>query len=246
MTQAAHVAPVRPASTVVVLREGGAPFEVLMVKRNDQVAFMAGAYVFPGGRVDEADAGRPEEVEAWGLEGRPPRFADADAERDFAYRRAAARELAEEANVRLAPGDLEPFAHWVTPAIEIRRYDTRFFLARMPEGQVARHDDSETTALAWLTPQDAIARGQQREILLPPPTWTTLRQLSGLGSIDEAFTWARTRPIVCVQPGFIRDETITMLTLPGDPLFPTIPGWEVPEETRFVLEEGNRWLPRKP
>jgi 8-oxo-dGTP pyrophosphatase MutT (NUDIX family) len=56
------------------------------------------------------------------------------------------RELEEEANVRITIDDLQPFAHWVTPEIEIRRYDTRFFLARMPDGQVAKHDDSETTA----------------------------------------------------------------------------------------------------
>ena len=45
-----------------------------------------------------------------------------------------------------------PFAHWVTPEIEIRRYDTRFFLARMPEGQTPKHDEGETTALEWLSP----------------------------------------------------------------------------------------------
>ena len=217
-----------------------------MVRRNDKVAFMAGAYVFPGGRVDEADAGSPEDLAAWVQRGHAPRFDDRDLGREWAYRRAAARELTEEANVRVAPEDLEPLAHWVTPEIEIRRYDTRFFLARMPAGQDARHDESETTALAWLTPAAAIAKCRQHEILLPPPTWTTLRQLERRASIDEAFRWARTRPIVRVQPGFIRDESLTMLTLPGDPLFPTLPGWEVPEETRFVLEEGNRWLPRRP
>ena len=72
-----------------------------------------------------------------------------DAE-EAAYRTAAVRELQEEANVSITVDDLFPFAHWVTPEIETRRYDTRFFLARMPEGQTAKHDDSETTALEWL------------------------------------------------------------------------------------------------
>ena len=93
--------------------------EVLMVKRNDKVAFMAGAYVFPGGRVDEADREEPAD--------QPSRFPDLSPLEDAAYRRAAVRELMEEANVRIEPFHLEPFAHWVTPEIEIRRYDTRFF-----------------------------------------------------------------------------------------------------------------------
>jgi len=66
------------------------------------------------------------------------------------------RELAEEANVCLSVEEVEPVAHWVTPAVEIRRYDTRFFLARMPPDQHARHDESETTALVWLTPAEAL------------------------------------------------------------------------------------------
>ena len=88
-----------------------------------------------------------------------------------------------------------------------------------------------------------IAKFERRELLLPPPTWTTIRQLEKLASIDDVFAWARARKIVRVMPGFIKTAPTTMLTLPGDPLFPTIPDWEVPEETRFVLEEGARWQP---
>lgn len=240
------VAVLRPASTVVVLREAAAGLEVLMVRRSDQVAFMAGAYVFPGGRVDEGDAAGLQGLEAWTLKGGKPRFADLDAASEWAFRRAAARELLEEASVRVAAGSLEPFAHWVTPEIEIRRYDTRFFLTRMPGNQDARHDASETTALQWVTPAGAIEQCLRREILLPPPTWTTLSQLAHRGSVDEALVWARSRTIVRVEPGFIQGDGPAMLTLPGDPLFPTVPGWEVPDETRFVLQEGNRWLPQKP
>lgn len=210
-----------------------------MVRRNDKVAFMAGSYVFPGGRVDEADRPAPGAVLV------PARFPDLSDEDEATYRTAAARELLEEANVRLTPADLEPLAHWVTPQIDTRRFDTRFFLARMPAGQVAKHDGGETTALDWLTPRGAVAKFERRELRLPPPTWTTIRQLEKLTSIDEVFAWARARKIVRVMPGWIKDDTTTMLTLPGDPLFPTIPDWEVPEETRFVLEEGARWQPLK-
>src|SRR6187399_2707535 len=141
----------RPAATVIVLREGD-PFEFLLLRRNDKVAFMAGSYVFPGGRLDPADHPDP------GSALEPPAFADLTAAEEAAYRRAAVREVMEEANVVIAPSDLAPLAHWVTPEIEIRRYDTRFFLARMPAGQVAKHDESETTALEWLTPREAIDR----------------------------------------------------------------------------------------
>ena len=233
-----NIVPARPASTVVVLRPGD-PFEILMVRRNDKVAFMAGSYVFPGGRVDEHD--------------RPPKgeplpkavFTDLSDADEAAYRMAAVRELQEEANVYITIDDLHPFAHWVTPEIEIRRYDTRFFIARMPDGQTAKHDEGETTALDWLTPNEALARFQRRELLLPPPTYTSIRQLAPRTSIDDVIAWSRSRPIVRVMPGFFESDGQATLTLPGDPTFPTIPGWEIPEETRFVLEEGSRWAPRK-
>jgi 8-oxo-dGTP pyrophosphatase MutT (NUDIX family) len=234
------IVPARPASTVIVMREGPTgPFELLMVRRNDTVAFMAGSYVFPGGRVDEGD--RPPA----GDRVPPASFADLTDVEEATYRMAAVRELQEEANVVITVDDLHPFAHWVTPAIETRRYDTRFFLARMPAGQHAKHDEGETTALEWLSPQAAIEKFQRRELLLPPPTWTSIRQLATRTSIADVFEWARSRKIVRVMPGWIKSETETMLTLPGDPLHPTIPDWEVPEETRFVLEEGARWQPLK-
>lgn len=210
-----------------------------MVRRNDKVAFMAGSYVFPGGRIDDSDhppQGEPVPKAVF------PDLTDAE---EAAYRIGAVRELQEEANVYITVGDLHPFAHWVTPEIEIRRYDTRFFIARMPEGQDPKHDEGETTALEWLPPKEAIARFERRELLLPPPTWTTIRQLAPRRSIDDVLAWAKSRPIVRVMPGFFKNGDDVTLTLPGDPLYPTIPGWEIPEETRFVLEDGVRWAPRK-
>ena len=240
------IAPARPASTVIVLRPGpstslraSSPFEILMVRRADRVAFMAGSYVFPGGRVDEGD--RPPAAEPVPA----ATFPDLTGNEEAAYRMAAVRELQEEANVYLTVDDLHPFAHWVTPEIETRRFDTRFFLARMPEGQQPKHDEGETVALEWLSPGEAIARFERREMLLPPPTWTSIRQLAKRSSIDDVLQWAASRPIVRVMPGFVKDERGFMLMLPGDPLLPTIPGWEIPEETRFVLEDGARWQPVK-
>lgn len=235
---APNIAPARPASTVIVLRDAD-PFEILMVRRNDTVAFMAGSYVFPGGRVDDGD--RPPKGERLA----PPTFSDLTDAEEAAYRMAAVRELQEEANVYLTVNDLHPYAHWVTPEIETRRYDTRFFVARMPAGQDAKHDESETTALEWLSPKEAIARFERRELLLPPPTWTSIRQLAKRSSVDDVIGWALSRPVVRVMPGFRKTATEFMLMLPGDPLVPAIAGWEVPEETRFVLQDGTRWQPLK-
>jgi 8-oxo-dGTP pyrophosphatase MutT (NUDIX family) len=220
------IAPLRFASTVVVVRpavEGG--FEVLLVRRNDKVAFMAGAYVFPGGRVDDDDLAR------------------AGGDPALAFRLAAVRELTEEANVMVDPSTPILIAHWITPEIEIRRFDTRFFLVRMPENQEARHDEGETTDLVWLSPSAAIDRCAGGQIMLPPPTWTTLKRMTRYRSVDELFAWARNLDqIPAVQPGFFKDDQgLSVLTLPGDPTFPTIAGWEVPEETRFVLRDG-RWM----
>jgi 8-oxo-dGTP pyrophosphatase MutT (NUDIX family) len=233
-----NVAPARPAATVIVMREGD-PFEILMVRRNDKVAFMAGSYVFPGGRVDDSDrppAGTPLPKAMF------PDLSDID---EATYRMAAVRELEEEASVYITVNDLQPFAHWVTPEIETRRFDTRFFVARMPDGQQARHDNQEMTALEWLSPRAAIARFVARDLLLPPPTWTSIRQLARRTSIDDVMQWVRSRKIVRVMPGFIKSEKEFILTLPGDPLFPTIPDWEIPEETRFILQDGGRWEPLK-
>ena len=233
------IATLRPAATVVVLRprETGS-YDVLMVRRNDNVAFMAGAYVFPGGRLDEADATASEpHGERW-----LSRFDDLQPAEEQTYRSAAARELREEAQVVIDPADLVPLAHWVTPEIEIRRFDTRFFMVQVPADQQARHDESETTALEWLSPAEALQSAERGTIMLPPPTWTTLKRLAPHASIDDAMAWARQLRIVRVQPMLIKTDEYTILTLPGDPTYPTIEGWDVPDDTRFRLQDG-RWRP---
>ena len=274
--------PIRPASTAIVLREAGAAgaFEVLMVRRNRSVAFMGGAYVFPGGRVDDGDAVTSADA-VRGVEGldQVARCADLSRDDEAAFRVAAIRELFEEAGLLLARRDgrlvdaptaarlrtllakdapfpqfaaahglrlaldaVMPFAHWVTPPVEIRRFDTRFLMARLPAGQQASHDEGETTALEWMRPAEAVARGARGEILLPPPTWTTLKRLDRFASVDDAWQWAATTPIVRIQPGFSREGGVTTLMLPGDPTYPLPPGLEPIEETRFELADGA-WRP---
>jgi 8-oxo-dGTP pyrophosphatase MutT (NUDIX family) len=240
------IAPIRPASTVVVLRGGAerAAVEVLMVRRINTAVFMGGAFVFPGGRVDDQDVAAAQAAQS-GAADQQGGFRDLTPREELAYRLAAVRELHEEAGVGVQPDALVPLAHWVTPEVETRRFDTRFFLATMPPDQEARHDASETTELAWMTPADAIARSRRRDIMLPPPTWTTLKRLLPFTTLDEVFAWAEQTPIVRIQPRFLQDAGRTMLTLPGDPSYPSIEGWDVPEDTRFLLQDGG-WQPVPP
>jgi 8-oxo-dGTP pyrophosphatase MutT (NUDIX family) len=258
------VAPARPASTVVLLRPTASRFDVFLVRRHDKVAFMGGAHVFPGGRVDAADAWLGDEnayrvaavrelfEEAGVLLARRGNGAGidlddaAEAERFRQYRPALAsgslalRDVVERERLELDLDALTWFAHWVTPEIEIKRFDTRFFVAVAPAGQHPVHDDSETTHSEWMDPTTAVERCRREEIALPPPTWTTLRTLARFRRVEDVISWARSRPVVRVQPGFIKTDEVTMLTLPGDPTYPPIQGFETPEETRFVLA-GGRW-----
>jgi 8-oxo-dGTP pyrophosphatase MutT (NUDIX family) len=196
--------PARPASTVVLLRPSASGFEVFLVRRHDTVAFMGGAHVFPGGRVDDSDIAEEEAMR---------------------HRLAAVRELEEEAGVRIGVDALTPFAHWVTPDIEIKRFDTWFFLAEMPAAQAAVHDGTEHSDSLWVDPADAVAMARRGDIALPPPTWTTLQTLAAFATIDDVLRWARTTAIVRIQPEVEeRDGVKTLLTPRG----------------RFVLENG-RW-----
>ena len=273
----------RPAATVVVLRDGPAGPEAFMVRRHEGTAFMGGAHVFPGGRVDEADENADA---AWcdGIDHAVSQLPSMPPQEATAYHVAAARELFEEAGVllardrtgafvrlagadhdrfkharhtvhggattlralvdgeglRLALDALVLFAHWVTPPIDTRQFDTRFFMTRVPPHQAPAHDDTETTHSAWVRPADAIAQAIRSEIVLPPPTWTTLRELERFASVDAALAWAAARRIVRRMPHLVEDDARRLLLLPGDPLHPDPAGDEPPFETRFVFVD-RRW-----
>ena len=144
--------------------------------------FAASMVVFPGGRLDPADR------------------SDADP-----IRRCAVRETEEETGVRLAPDALLPWAHWVTPELEPRRYDTFFYVAELPPGQQADDRSGETDRADWSTPAAALADEQAGLIGLMPPTLSILLELAALGSLAEVRRAATDRVVERVLPGLVRD-----------------------------------------
>jgi len=165
-----------PAATVILARDGEAGLETLMLRRNSKIAF-GGMWVFPGGRVDEADWGDVAESDELG-----------------AARCAAVREADEEAGLRLEADALVPFSHWTPPAITPKRFLTWFFLARAPRGDVAI-DLGEIHDHRWLSPREALARRDAGEIELAPPTFVSLFELAAWPDVDAALEAVRARTL---------------------------------------------------
>lgn len=94
--------------------------------------------------------------------------------------------IAAREEMRLATGDLVHWAHWITPEAMPKRFDTHFFLAEAPDGQLARHDAIEVTDSAWLTPEEALAGHARREFPLVFATVRQLRELAGLADVAAA------------------------------------------------------------
>ena len=261
----------RDAATVMLVRDAESrperetTMEVFMLRRNVNSTFVGGAYVFPGGAVDDDD--RHADLEAI-CEGR----ADADASAllgldppvgGLAFWVAAIREAFEEAGVllaydedgklsdwsdpdvearfaahrravdagerrlidvcadeglRLAVDSMHYFSHWITPVGPPRRYDTRFFVARAPEGHTYLHDDRETVANAWVRPQDALEAQRRGEFEMIMPT---IRNLAAIGRFDttDALMEAAsaTQRVPTMLPRVVQDHDGTRILLPGDP-----------------------------
>lgn len=217
-------APLRDASTVVLVRDSDRGIEIFLQRRVKQMAFAGGMTVFPGGGVDARD--RDAEINwvgpevGWWAE----RFG-ADVETARALVCAAVRETFEECGVLLAgasadsvhanpselSGDRErlvnkdlsfaqflndhdlvlrtdllaPLSHWITPKNEVRRYDTRFFLAELPAGQTADGETSEVSETLWLTATAALDAWNSGNHFLLPPTWSQLRAIAEYATVAD-------------------------------------------------------------
>lgn len=234
-------APPRPAATVVVARRAGEEMEVLLLRRPDEASFAAGAYVFAGGRIDPEDErekllqrvdpaaadGEPEALVAAARElweetglligepgtGRAPGGAAARG-RLRRTERVPFRRLAHELDLRLPGPAVAYFARWITPERLSRRYDTRFFLALDPGGDVTL--TNEHTDSTWLSPERALARFAAGSLPLLFPTRKTLERLSGYPDPETAITDLRAEPVEPVRPRLLVLDDGVQPLLPDD------------------------------
>jgi 8-oxo-dGTP pyrophosphatase MutT (NUDIX family) len=109
---------------------------------------------------------------------------------------------------------LRPWANWVTPKAEKRRFDTRFFLAAVPDGQRPDGATSEATDAGWFRPGVALDEWQAGTRGMLPPTWTTLAELEDLGSVPAAMAAERT--IGKLMPSIVRDNGVLRLVVGGE------------------------------
>lgn len=189
--------PAVPAATVVLLRDDADGLRTLMLRRNASGAF-GGMWVFPGGRVDDGDR-RPDDLED-----------------EAPARRAAVREAVEECALLLEPHELVPLSRWTPPAETPRRFDTWFFVARASDGDVVV-DGEEIHEHVWLSPRDVLERRDDGELDLAPPTFVTLTDLAGAGSVDEVLALAESRrPVPWYVSKFSSDGEHQVLLWEGD------------------------------
>lgn len=178
MSNTSEVMPI-PSATVILLRDGGAGLETLLLRRNSRIAFHGGAWVFPGGRIDPEDY--------------PLRAMKDDL---AAARQAAVREAREEAGLSINRDALVLISHWTTPVGRPERYATWFFAA-VAGSEAVQIDGSEIHDHRWMQPDHALTAQQTQEIELPPPTFVTLTKLSVYRSTADALTeLARREPEV--------------------------------------------------
>ena len=108
---------------------------------------------------------------------------------------------------------LGAWAHWITPEFEPRRYDTAFFVAALPAGQVTRDVTSESDQVAWLRPDDAVRAVEAGEMLMLPPTYLCCRDLSPYDAVADALAAAADREIRAIQPTIrVEDDLVYLET----------------------------------
>lgn len=197
----------RHAATVLVVRDD--PLRVLMVRRPPTGTF-ASALVFPGGGVEPDDDDRSwDELAPGNHDDRAALIAGVRETFEevgllLGARSAADRTGAFPDAVRRAGGlvldDIVPIARWVTPSMAPRRWDTRFLVARAPDGQEPVADGAEALSADWLRPADVIERADAGDELLPFPTRVHLRWLALSAHADDVLARARERTPVLIEP----------------------------------------------
>lgn len=252
----------RLAATVVLARDAAAGLEIFMVQRHHQIDFATGAMVFPGGKLDPADAatelrahargeqglsddalalrvaGIRETFEECGIlfacEAGSEALVGAERTRELGERyrepihdgRASMLDLVVAEQLELACDQLVLFAHWITPAIVPKRFDTYFFVAAAPPDQLAAHDGHESVDSLWIRPRDAEREAEAGRRTIIFPTLMNLQKLALSASAAELIESARRDPVVTVRPEIgTRDDGEKVVRLPRDAGYPNV---EVP------------------
>jgi len=205
------------SASILVIRDNAddGELEVLMMKRNANIEFAGGAYVFPGGKFDPDDVNG-----SYGSKSFPPGYSElmltayrevfeesgliiGDASGAEQYRdgllsgELTFSEIINKANIEFHSDDILPFAHWVTPRVYPKRFDTRFFIAKAPLGQVAREDGREAVSIKWVKPLEFIDNFREEMMF---PTIMNLKLLAQAFNVAEAFEQTRARKIITVEP----------------------------------------------
>ena len=228
-----------PAATLIVVREvADGPPQLLMVERAERMACAAGALVFPGGRIAEADRRLAEQLKGdaaalaairetveetavpVGLTPRP----DAELARELQRALVADQpfgDLLSAHDLRLDFAALTPFARWVPKFHAVRRFDTLFYVAECPQGgwrpQVI---EGECAGAAWVTAAKVLEREQRGDARLIFPTRRTLERLAQHDSFEAIRTDALAHPIEPVTPWVEERNGEKFITIPGHLGFP--------------------------
>jgi len=117
---------------------------------------------------------------------------------------------------------LRPWSRWITPVVEPRRFDTRFFAAALPAGQRTRDVGGEASEVAWVRPAEALQAGERGEIRLFPPTAVTLSELADCGTMETVL--AGPRQVAPIIPEVQLREGAVWLTVPGLTGHASLPG----------------------
>ncbi|MBN2038673.1 MAG: hypothetical protein JW864_01430 [Spirochaetes bacterium] len=150
---------------------------------------------------------------------------------------------------------LSYFAHWLTPEISPVRFIARFFIANLPEGQEAIHDDMEIIHSVWLSAREALSENLKGNVFLSPPTLKTLEEISYYNTTEELFDSLKDQDIKQVLPVNIKVNGVNIIVFPCDPEYKIFKEGKIPDAfnhgrrvalegytTRVVFTDG-RWLP---
>lgn len=178
------------AATVALLRDGGAGMEVLLVERPHNRGSFAGAWVFPGGGIDDEDRMAAENVAR--TDGGASAGPDVVDPAEAVARVAAVREVREECGLDVSPSELVALSCWTPPVGIPKRMHTWFFIAMAPAGPIRLAID-EVVDYRWIRPDQALAEHTAGGLNLTPPTWVTLSGLARYPTGQQAISAAKRR-----------------------------------------------------